>query len=70
METLATIRIEHRNAPQFSAGATHQAMICTNKLSKAARKSWMGVSYWTPEQIAIGSRTNDDGSYSVIIAAL
>lgn len=62
------IRTQYKKAPQFSAGNTHEAMIC--KLFYSKKKFTIGVSYWTKEELKTGIRDNGDGTKSIVIEPL
>lgn len=61
---LSEIREEYKKAPRFSAGNTHEAYIVKHILS--ARRSTVGVNYWTKEEAAKGSRVMDGVTCQII----
>jgi hypothetical protein len=64
---LSEIRNDHKKAPQFSAGNTHEAYIV--KSYSSARKFVVGVNYWTKDEAAKGIRVVN-GTKQEIIAPL
>ena len=63
---IAEVRNNHSKVARTSNGRT--AVIVSTKLS--ARKSYLGVQFWTPEMIAVGTSTNDDRTVSTLVENL
>lgn len=54
-EEINQVRAEHTKCPQFSSDNTHEAVIA--EIIVSAKKSTLGVNYWTPQEIEKGQRT-------------
>lgn len=58
----------YQNAPRFSHNGTHES--CVTKTYVSPNKFYIGVSYWTVDQIMAGERMGQDGSKQVFMGKL